>query len=386
MSASSHHKPKQLCLQHTQTLDFANSIYSIDMRIFRCLYDENSNKNAAAVIALCVGDLDGNISVYTSSLQHIHFTRQHIFHTHTQQVNAIHFHRSKPLFVSASNDKNVKVWRYDHKCAPRLITCLDLPSRVYSCRYSQSGLLLTGGASGFLGVYGEEPAFSVCWSFKAPNDIDSVAWSPSNRIAAGYRLSSYAYAVRIWDSSFKTIFIHKQKDLFFGNYCLAFPSDNLLISSGGTENKLYCCHMSTPKVMNTLSVLPFCRDVLKIVIAYLPLVTRVTHIRYPSVIGAVKAFSSQIMASTCSDNVLRVHKLHKNQLFLMARLPYPELQCQCLASCPYPGTDIGFVIAYSNVGSRTDVRIATIQSTSYNNKKPQEIMNEKTCHLYDLLI
>ena len=103
---------------------------------------------------------------------------------------------------------------------------------------------------------------------------------------------------------------------------LVFASNDLLMSSGAL-NKVYWYHMSKPDVMKVFmenDVLPFCRDVLKIIREYLPFVTRVTHDKLPNYVAHVAALSREVVCAQCDDNVLRLYKVDGNEPRLLASL------------------------------------------------------------------
>ena len=254
----------------------------------RMLSDEKS-KSAL----LIVGDRQGCIHVYQTPISHaqrITFTLQRNFQAHTDEICSLHFHHHKPLFVSGADEKAVKVWNFTDITNPRLIKSLPHPDIVSSAEYSESGLLLTACDDDILRVYGQEPLFSLYWSFKTSDHVYSVGWSPCNRICASFNAGVYnGMVVQVWDSSFQTIFKLKQNGVRYLNG-LVFASNDLLLSSGGIANKIYWYHMSKPKVMKVFvekDLLPFCRDVLKIIIKYLPFVTRVTYHKLPNYVGPV---------------------------------------------------------------------------------------------------
>jgi len=276
----------------------------------------------------------------------------HASATHAANIRCLHFYRRKPLFVSASDDKTVKVWNFKDITAPYLLKSLPNPGSVFSVKYSESGLLLIGCFDGMVRVYGKEPLFSLCWSFNTSGYIYSVSWSPSNRICASFK-SGNACAVQVWDSSFQTIFKLQQRDVPWNG--VAFASNDLLMVSDGTSNKVYWYNISKPKVMKVFmerDVLPFCRDVLKIVIEYLPFVTRVTHNDLPDKGGCVTALSSEVVGVKCDDDVLRLYNVDGNDPRLLVSLPHKY--CNSLATCVYPcsGKETGFMLASSSFMSR----------------------------------
>jgi len=294
MSSTHTHTPS---IRHMQTLSHATDIYALDMRL--C-----SDKESKSVL-LIVGDKSGCVYLYQTPLsdsQRITFTLQRNLQAHTDAIHGLHFHPNKPRFVSASQDTDVKVWNFTDTTNPRLIKALPHPGGVWSAKYSQSGLLLTRCRDYTLRVYAKEPLFSLYWSFKASSHVFSVGWSPCNRVCACFCLGySNAMVVQVWDSSFQTIFKLEQIGAYNWDG-LVFASNDLLLSSGGRANKIYWYHMSKPKVMKVFvekDLLPFCRDVLKIIIQYIPIVTRVTREKLPNEVGTVVALSSEVCV--CMD-------------------------------------------------------------------------------------
>jgi len=338
-----------LSVRRIQTLSHLHIVHQIGIRIF-------SNKGINCVV-LIVGQAQGSISVYSSPLSHthpLHFTFRAHFNAHTNgRINGLHLHYHNPLFVSHCGH-DVKVWSFKDITAPCLIQCFPpQPNWVCSALYSESGLLLTAysGSDGMIRVHGKEPQFSLRWSFQTFGYVYSVGWSPSNRIGVVFRLS-YAEecTVQVWDSSFQTIFKLKQDNIceiyrFDG---LVFASDDVLLCSGGASKNVYLYRMSKPKVMNVFmdtDVLPFCRDVLKIIIQYLPFVTRVTHEKLPDEVGIVTALSSEVVGAQCKDGKLHLYKVNEQRW--LASLPHKIFSP--LVTCVYPcsGNESGFILASS---------------------------------------
>jgi len=264
-----------LSVRHIQTLSHSYHVCVVDMRIW-------FNKEFNSAVLITAG-IQGSIVVYSSPLSHaqsLQFTLRKRFQAHSNVILCVHFHYSKPLFVSSGYDNKVNVWNLKDITTPRLIQCLPHSQRVWSTKYSQSGLLLTASYAGVLRVYGKEPLFSLCWTFKTFSRIWSIAWSPSNRICAVFE-SGISYVVQVWDSSFQTLF-QLQQDSICNSDGVLFASNDLLLSAGGRANKLYWYHISKPKVMKVFEkdLLPFCRDVLKIIIQYLPFVAHNTHVTH----------------------------------------------------------------------------------------------------------
>ena len=167
--------------------------------------------------------------------------------------------------------------------------------------------------------------------------------------------------MRVWDSSFQPVFTLQQDGYTLGNSGLVFASNDLLMSSGSASNKLYWYHISKPNVMSVFleaDVLPFCRDVMNIIVAYLPFVTHVTHHTHPNTVRAVTALSSELMVSSCDDHMLRFYAVHDNSTKPQVIACTPYEWTDELVSCPYPCADdkTGFVLA-SSVDARIDISL-----------------------------
>jgi len=362
MSAKHTHTPS---IRHIQTLSHTcfDVIFSVvDIRI--CSTDDEGlhSVHSAHSVVLIVGGIHGSISVYNAALSHkaqgLQFTLRNGFQAHANCINGLHFHHHKRLFVSNSAGQVVKVWSFNDITTPRLIQCLPHPHSIRSAKYSQSGLILTCGDN-LLRVYGKEPLFSLCWSFQTSGYIYSVGWSPSNRICASFPSGNYG-VVQVWDSSFQNIFKLQQNRVCVWDG-LVFGSNDLLMSSSGA-NRVYWYHISKPKVMKVFlekDVLPFCRDVMKIIIQYLPFDTRVTHDELPSTVGPVVALSSEVVGAQCADHMLRLYTVYGNEPHLLARIPHKD--CTSLATCVYPcsGKETVCILASSD---GTDVIVSVITS------------------------
>jgi len=353
MSAKRTHK---LPVRHIQALLHAQKkrVKCLDM----CALEDMKS------VVLIIGYANGDASIYKTSLsrtQHLNFTLQHRWHAHNMDVAALHIHHNALRFVSGSYDTDVKVWNIEDITTPRLIKRLAHPNLHFSATYSPSGRIVTGCIDGVLRVYEQEPLLSLCWNFETPSYIYSVACSPSNRIAASFT-SGISNVVQVWDSAFQTLFRLRQESVICRNNGLVFASNDLLISSGGASKKVYWYHMSKPKVMDVFmekNVLPFCRDVCKIIITYLPFVTHVTHHTLPNRVGAVTALNSQLAISSCRNGVLY---LYENKTRLLGSLPY--YYAEALVTCVYPctGKRTGFVLASAYAGYGYDVDISVTVS------------------------
>jgi len=100
--------------------------------------------------------------------------------------------------------------------------------------------------------------------------------------------------------------------------------------------------------------------VLKIVIEYLPLLTRVTHDKLPHHVESVVALSSEVVGAQCEDDMLRLYKVDGNDPRLLVSLPHT---CRWrLATCVYPcsGKETGFMLA-SLTGGDVHISITTSQ-------------------------
>jgi len=354
-------QPPNSLVQHVQTLSHAHDVCTIDMRTNEC--------NTAVI--LIAGQRNGDVSLYTAPIscqkqrqqqQRVQFTLRKQWHAHTCCVTCLHLHYSKPVFVSTSSDKTVKVQSIQDVTTPRLIKNLPHPEVCWCVKYSRSGLLLTCCDDGVIRVYDKEPLLSLRWTSQTLGDIYSVSWSPANRIAASVRSESFSYFVQAWDSSFCTLFKRAQENIVFRNNGLVFASNDLLICSGADSNMVCWYYMCKPKIMSALKTsLPLCTDVLKIIITYLPLVTHMTNEPYSDTVGAVTALSSQLVCSSCEDDMLRIYKLHGNgnERCLLTSLSHKY--CDYLVSCVCPGKETGFLLASTGDRSK-DVHVAVTSS------------------------
>jgi len=345
------HEPS-INIKHIQTLSHAQYVWSLDMRTWPCQCPYNKGKGkgktaATTVLLLITGQDNGDISLFNTPLSNIHFKLQKVLHAPRMGITALHFHRYKSLFLSASEDGNVKIWTLKDMNTPCLMKCIRHPDGVSCAKYAYSGRLLTGCNDRVIRVYGKEPLFSLLWSVKLSGDICSVAWSPSNRLAALFAVSVNSLIVQVWDVSFQSLFKHTQTGAVLGIQTLAFVSNDLLIFSGGFSKTLYRYHMmSKSKVTNVLMetiALPFCKDVLHIIVRYLPLETHIKVDSYVRSVGAVTAFSSQVVGLSCFDSILRVYTVCGNEKRLLASLSHEY--CGDLV-CVYPGgSETGLVLA-----------------------------------------
>ena len=355
-------------IRHIQTLSHPFVVSSFDVRLY-------SHKQFKSVV-LITGGVQGSISLFSSPLSHLHFTLQKRFRAHARQICGLHLHHHKPLFISHDRYANeLKVWSFNAITSPCVIHSLPHPSEVSCANYSESGLLLTGCRNsllltdcrnGLLRVYGKEPLFSLLWSCQTSGYICSLVGSPSNRICACLT-SGNSYAVQVWDSSFQTIFRLPQQDTWRNG--VVFASNDLVMSSGGISDKIYWCHISKPKAMKVFietDVLPFCGDVLKIIIQYLPFITHATHHTLPNTVGSVTQLSSEVVGVQCFDCMFRLYKVNGSEPRLLASLPHKSCKsCNSLATCVYPcsGKESGFMITSSGyLGWSRDVNISVASS------------------------
>jgi len=314
----------------------------LDMRV-------TDNMTAATLILGC---LNGSIQIWKTNLSHLHFTLQQQFKAYPHYVRTIHIHHFKPVFVSASVHKQMKVWMLNDTAPPRLLQCFTLPDIVNAASFSSSGLLVVGCRDGVLRVYGGEPRLSLRSSVQVSGQIFSVAWSPSNQIAATFRstISRDANYVQVWDSSFRTLFKFPQENIVWRNNGLVFASNNLLCSSGGYAQALYWYHLPIPtnKVMNVLvqkDMLPFCHDVLKIIITYLPVAPRVVDEQYSEGVGPVAMIGSKIMILSTRDYKFHFYNVGGNNNGPRLIASVSIRSCSCLAGiCTGRGTEL--VIAF----------------------------------------
>lgn len=236
---------------------------------------------------------------------------------HKQDVNAVHMHFTKPLFVSASSDKSAQIWSVREVTAPVLVKLIVHPDSIYCAKYSYSGLLLTGCDDHVVRVFGVEPVCELLWSCKCAGDIYSVAWSPSNYIAVAFDDREHdTWVVAVWDSTFHSLFQYKQDRVRLGNQGLSFVSDVLLLCAGSRSKNL--CAYNVPEC-------------------------KVTAYRYPNSVRSVMMLSSEIVCVSCGDDKLRVCKVNGTELRLLVTLPFK--QSTCMASCVYPFNGGGYVIA-----------------------------------------
>jgi len=321
-----HRKVKDL-----QTLSHSSEVRSLDM----CATEDMT------AAFLVTGLKNGEVCIYRTPLSQwkpIRFDLLKRFHAHTDYVSFVHMNATKAVFVTGCYDygfniwmsrkvKAIKIWRLREVKAPLLMKCIH-PEFVTCVAYSPSGLLLTGGYEGVLRVYRVEPLWSLVWSCKVSNHIISVAWSPSNLIAASfYSRDDDGFRVRVWDSTFHPLFEHKHVDPFLCKGML-FASDDILLCVGGRQatDSLHSYNIRTSKV--------------------------ITYHQHRSNFG----LSSEIVCTPYIDQPpTLVYKLCGSQLRVLATLSHTtDWTCPALASCMYSA---GFVLASASIWSK-DVHIS----------------------------
>jgi len=343
MSQSAQRKHK---IKLVQTLSQSHHVSSMHMRA--------SDDMTSAI--LLIGLNNGDVDLYRTRLSHspIRFHLLKRLHAHTDTVNAIHMHPTdEVLFVSASDDDNVKIWSIKAELkAPVLIKCIEHPDCVWGVKFSRSGMLLTGGDGGVLRVYGVEPLCSLRWRCKLPGAVYLVAWSPSNFIAALFDVRTGGCAVKVWDSTFHALFEHKHIYALCYNNGLSFASDYLLVCSGRTSKYLCAYDISKSKVKVT---------------AYPYKVNR-----YPYMVAAVTALSYDIVCETCDDYMIRIYQVQETQLRLLATLPH---ECgNYLSGCVYPCTDAGYVLASTKFSDKDVYIEVTCRFNQYWMKEVTNIL------------
>jgi len=347
--------------QHTHKRSI-KSVQKLFIPLHVTCMDMHSNADWTAV-TLIVGSHDGDIIIYHTPLSYMHtqpvrFQLLKSFRAHTDCVESLHVHRTKPLFVSAGCDNNVKIWSLSHthtelNAPPLLITSIPHPESVPSVKYSHSDLLLTGCRDGVLRVYGVEPLCSLLWSCKLSGRVCTVAWSPSNhRIAACFgddmSCGRDDYVVRTWNWTdivkLNVKSVNAEPRITYklrGNYVVVFASDDLLLCTTNQSRNLLLYNICTSKV---------------------------TTYQYPrpSLIATVTALSSELVCVTTSDDMLRMYRVHGSELQLFATFPYGWSGDLVSSLCPYG--DAGYMLASWTVKRtswNTDVHISVTSKLSY---------------------
>jgi len=353
-------------IQTLKSLSWESRVQCLDLRVMRPLAHTRKHMSTDRAAVLITGDTNGVITIYQSPLSttrkpFARFTLQQRFYAHFNghPIHDIQFHPSNPLFVSACTDKSVKIWKLkDVSVFQRLVKSLPHPRRVFSSKYSPSGLLLTA-CNQMIRMYGPAPKCSLRWSFKTSGHEPSVAWSSSNRFAASSHKGD-TYIVRVWNSACRTIFKHRHTAIFpLGYYKLTFVSNDLLISSGSRPCDLYCYHIpiSKRKLMKIFinnTALPFCRDVLKIILTYIPVETYVPRDAAPesacftSCVRSAVSLSSRMFA-TCVRDKLRIYQLRGSKLSLAQSLSFHHFSAMTSYCYSNDGTDTAFVLACAEV-------------------------------------
>jgi len=345
----------KLSILHTQTLSHSHHVRAMDMRL--------TNDGTTAI--LLTGDENGCVWIYRAPMgvhiPRVHFVLCQRYLAHMDFINMVHLHPKRAVFISAADDNCIKVWNIHNLTAPHLITRIPHPDWVFCNKYSPSGLLLTGCWDDMLRVFDPQQKYALRWSFKASSNIYSIAWSPSNCIAASfYSHTDAACVVQVWDSSFRPLFRQSHRNSMVGYYGLAFIANDLLLSSDWNSKTLYWL-MSRHKLMSLIGkVVPFCRDVIQMILKFLPLIRSDP---YPKATGAVLALNSQLVAASCRDASLRIYRLRNDLPHLLAS--FSHKYCEMLASCAYAGhghgQHTGFVIATAWCMSH-DVKICVTSS------------------------
>jgi len=321
-------------INRVQTLSHSNAVYSAHIRAI--------DHVTAAILVVVLGNAD--VCIYRTRLTHkkpIQFHLLKRLHAHGDSLNTAFIHPTKPLFVTASEDYTVKVWTLK---SGTVIKCIVHPASVYYVKYSPSGLLATSCEGGLLRVYGVEPLFSLRWSCQLSKATYGIAWSPSNHLAAMYG----GFQVRVWDTAFHTVFQHKlvNASCYYGSgYGLVFPSDDLLLCSGGKSGILYSCNIPNSTVT-----------------AHKP--------KNGKAVRAVTALSSEIVCVSYDDDTLLVYEVHGTELRLLATLPLTE--SHFLASCVCPYKDAGYVLASADWSSDSNDVLISVTSR-FNRYWVQEV-------------
>lgn len=288
---------------------------------------------------LITGLTTGDIFIYRtplSSTQPIKFDLLQCNQAHTTPVLAIHIHRTKSLFVSAS-DGNVKIWNIADPSLPSLIKSIEHPGIVNSAKYSTSGLLLTGCFDGVLRMYGVEPLCSLRWSCKLGGEINSVAWSSRTYMAASYFLRNLCQ-VRVWNQQDCLFLVNHALPKWLGleNIALLFASDTLLLGTSSYGVYAWNIKAKNKHIQFTLT-------------------------ETPAEGSALTLLNSEMVCASCYDNMLRVYKVHEGEPELFAALPFN--MCTTMGSCLYPYNNHGCVLASAVEGE--DVRISVTSSFTW---------------------
>jgi len=319
MITSAVHKYKHT-IKHELTLS-----HSVDV----CCVDIRPTEDITAAILL-VGLENGDVHIYRTPFSHtqpLQFRIFKRFHAHQYCVFTILMHPTKPLFLTVSNNCILKIWRFAEVADPLLVKRIEHPDYVNCAKYTPSGLLVTGCADGVLRVYSEDPLYSLRWSCQLGAEIVLVACSPSNNIAAAFCKVKYHHLiVQVWDSTFHTLFEHKERSVFYLRG-MSFASDDLLV--GCALKYLYLYNISESK-----ATVHTCPD-------YIP--------------SRIATICPEIVCTSSGDEMLRVYKVHGNELRLLATCPHEMYRS--LASCVYPYNDAGYILV-SALHSSGDVHIS----------------------------
>ena len=294
-------------------------------------------------VVLMTGCHSGHVAIYLSHPLHIQFKLHHRFKAHDEKVAVLHIHPLKSLFVSASkpyiNNVYIWSWRVSNMKNPVLIKTLPQPSQVLTAQFSKSGLLLTGCLDGTLRVYEKEPLYAIRSSLALGGFVHAVSWSPSNRIAATYaRFTNNRRSgsvTQIWTSSFETLFRHTHNARLSG---VVFTSSDALLCSLSSDSISTVSVLSKDALLKAFistNSLPFCTDVLKIIVTYLAGTATITDTPVPEKWYRFVPISSQTVAAFCMDDKLRLYKVADNKASLLGSVEF--VHTGPMAVCPFRG-------------------------------------------------
>jgi len=310
----------------------ASPVSALDMRVY--VIDD------VRTVLLIVGVQIGVINVYRAPLSQLRcfFHCVQKFRAYTHWIYGVHFHRRMRRFVSVATDKFVKIWSLqDMSSAPQLVKRLQFPSVINCAKYSETGLLLTGAENGVLRIHAAEAPFSVLWRVKLPGYIRALAWSTNNLFAASYvlqgvhnRSNAYytGYGVRVYTSSFSPLFERTNKGKGFGPHNLVFASNNMLFSSVLGTNTVYWYYITNARKTFLLStvvktnILPFSRDVINIIMEYVPPRIIDAYTYKKTATGAVTTLDSKVLTFSSNDRLSNMFELHTKRKQLVVSLKH----------------------------------------------------------------